>query len=293
MKPPVFSFVAPETLDECIALLNEYQDDAKIIAGGQSLMPLLNLRMAAPTVVVDVSRIAELNEGTYADGKAVISAMVRQRVLEKDTELRKHLPLLANAIEFIGHVATRSRGTIVGSMCHADPAAELPVCATLLGAEYVLASSEGTRTINADEFFVDAMTTSIEPNEIVTSVRLPMAIARTGYAFDEVSRRRGDFAMVCAAGMITASRDGNMVAGSVAIGGMAGRPMLIAIDEDSIKGHVATGFDFSDIASALSYTLETESDLHASAEYRKSIAAVLIKRVLEKAATKCFEEPKQ
>lgn len=274
MKPPAFDYASPESIDECVALMSEYGDDAKIIAGGQSLMPLLALRMVRPSVVIDIGRIEELRRWKLESGVVRIGALVRQRSLEFDSELRQLLPLMAEAVHLIGHPATRSRGTIVGSMCHADPAAELPVCAILLGAEFVLRSTRGQRLLRAEDFFVDALSTAVEDDEFVAEVRIPVASGDAGYAFCEIARRHGDFALVSVAGVVDLQGHAR-----VALGGVARSP--VQFDFGTMNG----GKRF-DPASAETFGLqvaravEPEQDLHASAEYRKAVAATLVERTV-------------
>jgi CO/xanthine dehydrogenase FAD-binding subunit len=272
MKPPPFSYAAPETIDECVALLSQYSDEAKILAGGQSLMPLLNLRMVRPTVIVDIGRIGGLAHWKK-DGNIVrIGALVRQRALETDKTLADAVPLLAHAVALIGHPATRSRGTIVGSMCHADPAAELPVCAVLLEAEFLLRSSKGKRTVKANDFFEDALSTTVRGDEIVECVQFQVVPSGVGYAFDEIARRHGDFALVS----VGASILGNEA--KVAIGGVGARPVAFRYADfapDEIDRSRFTAF-----GQHVAKRLEPNTDLHATGDYRRAIAATLIERTL-------------
>ncbi|MGE0661119.1 MAG: xanthine dehydrogenase family protein subunit M [Reyranellaceae bacterium] len=268
MKPPAFAYASPRTVDECLALKAEHGEDARFIAGGQSLMPLLSLRMVRPAVVIDLGRVRDLAYWRREGDEIVIGAMLRQRVLERDTELAKALPLLAEAVQQIGHPATRSRGTIVGSLCHADPAAELPVCALLLKAQIVLASTRGRRTIAAEDFLVDALSTSIADDELVEQVRLPAARPGTGYAFLELARRHGDFALISVAASV--SPDG----ARVAIGGLGSAPMAFDLQASDVAVE----------SQRIAQGLQPPADLHASAEYRCTLAQTLIERALAAAA---------
>ena len=275
MKPPAFSYAAPQTIEDCVALLARYADDAKILAGGQSLMPLLNLRMVRPEVIIDIGRVRGLDRWQKDGGMVRIGARVRQRALETDDGLAAAVPLLKHAIALIGHPATRSRGTIVGSMCHADPAAELPVCAVLLGAEFVVRSSQGLRVVAADAFFEDALSTAVGGDEIVEEVRIPVASAGAGYAFDEVARRHGDFALVSAGARIANGE------ARVALGGVAGRPRIYRFAEFDAGGLDAA--KFAAFGRFVAERLEPNTDLHATADYRRAIAATLIERTLHAA----------
>jgi CO/xanthine dehydrogenase FAD-binding subunit len=278
MKPPLFSYAAPETLDDCVALLAQYSDDAKILAGGQSLMPLLNLRMVRPAVIVDIGRVQGLDLWANEERSVRIGALVRQSALETDRSLASAVPLLAEAIALIGHPATRSRGTIVGSMCHADPAAELPVCAVLLNAEFLLRSSKGDRVVKADEFFQDALSTTARADEIVESIRLPMgSVGNAGYAFDEIARRHGDFALVSVAAAIE-NRDGGAKA-CVALGGVGTRPLTFHYGEFA-PGEPIEPSRFEGFGHYVADRIEPNTDLHATADYRRAIAVVLVERTL-------------
>jgi CO/xanthine dehydrogenase FAD-binding subunit len=276
MKPPPFSYAAPESLDECLALLAHYSDDAKILAGGQSLMPLLNLRMVRPAVIVDIARITGLDRWAKEDGVVHIGAFVRQKMLEVDKALAAAVPLLARAAEFVGHPATRSRGTIVGSMCHADPAAELPVCAILLNAEFLVRSNEGRHVVGADDFFHDALSTTVRSDEMVEAVRLPATAPGAGYAFSEIARRHGDFALVSAAAEVKV-RNGQVQA-RVALGGVGPRP--VAFGCDSFTQQQIAPSEFEAFGRYVAEHIEPNSDLHATADYRRAVAATLVERTL-------------
>jgi CO/xanthine dehydrogenase FAD-binding subunit len=279
MKPPKFSYAAPATLDECLSLLSQYGDEAKILAGGQSLMPLLNLRMVRPQVIVDIGRIWGLGSWKTEGGFINIGAFVRQRVIEIDKALTQSIPMLAEVIPMIGHPATRSRGTIVGSMCHADPAAELPLCAVLLGAEFVLRSIKGSRVVKAGEFFKDALSTATRSDEIVESVRLPTAAPGAAYAFEELSRRHGDFALV-SVGAAIEPRDGQKEV-RVALGGVSDRPVSFSYDGNA--NDLAREKNVVEFGQHIAGRIKPNSDLHATAEFRRSVAATLIERTLQAA----------
>jgi CO/xanthine dehydrogenase FAD-binding subunit len=268
MKPPAFAYAAPDTIAECLALKAEHGEDARFIAGGQSLMPLLNLRMLHPAVIIDLGKVRELSYWRREGDEIVIGATLRQRKLEQDKELAAALPLLAEAVQQIGHPATRSRGTIVGSLCHADPAAELPVCALLLQAQIVLASTTGKRTIAAEDFLVDALSTSIKDDELVEQVRIPAGRSDTGYAFLELARRHGDFALISVAALVSGTT------ARVAIGGLGAAPLAFDLQSKDINGE----------AQRIAQGLEPPSDLHATADYRRALAQTLIECALAKAA---------
>lgn len=268
MKPPVFSYAAPATIDECLALKAEHGEDARFIAGGQSLMPLLNLRMVRPAVIIDLGKVRDLAYWRREGEEIAIGAMLRQRKLEQDKELAAALPLLAEAVQQIGHPATRSRGTIVGSLCHADPAAELPVCALLLKAQIVLASTKGRRIVAAEDFLTDALSTSIKDDELVEQVRIPAGRKDTGYAFLELARRHGDFALISVAACVSPNP------ARVAIGGLGAAPEAFDVDGRNIAAE----------AQRIAQGLQPPTDLHATAEYRRALAQTLIERALMQAA---------
>lgn len=280
MKPAAFSYAAPETLDECLALLARFADEAKILAGGQSLMPLLNLRMVRPAVIVDIGRVRGLDRWQTEGAFIRIGALVRQSELETDTALAVALPLLSQAVALIGHPATRSRGTIVGSMCHADPAAELPVCAALLQAEFLLRSFQGIRCVKASDFFQDALSTAVRPDEIVETVKLPIGVAGAGYAFDEIARRHGDFALVSVAAVVEPHAGG--FDARVALGGVAPRPLSFDF-ADFAPGAVVEPAEFAAFGRHVAGRLEPNTDLHATADYRRAIAVTLVERSLRAA----------
>lgn len=282
MKPPRFAYVAPETVDEATALLAEYGDDAQIIAGGQSLMPMLAFRMARPAVLIDIARVAEL-ANWRCDGDGLhIGATLRQRALLEDDDLAGALPLCTEAAQFIGHPATRSRGTIVGSLCHADPAAELPVCATVLGAAFKLRSASGERCVTADAFFEAALSTSIGDEEMVTSVLIPPPPPRSGYAFLEIARRHGDFALVAVGCVVTLDETNRLAAATIALGGVDDTPRAFTLDELA-AGNGMDGDRIAAAADAIAGSIEPGSDIHASADYRRALASVLSERAMREA----------
>jgi CO/xanthine dehydrogenase FAD-binding subunit len=286
MKPPRFAYAAPESVDEATALLAEHGDEARIIAGGQSLMPMLALRVVRPSVLIDIARISELGDWSR-DGEGLrIGATVRQCALfggGGKSCLGTAAPLFAEAAPFIGHPATRSRGTIVGSLCHGDPAAELPVCALALDAELVVRSTRGERRVAADDFYEGALTTVLEEDEMMTEIRLPLPPSRTGYAFEELARRHGDFALVAVGCAVTFDEDGQMSAAKIALGGVGETPLALDLEALSDK-RGPDNETFDELAGEVADRIEPGSDLHASADYRRSIAAVLVRRVMRRAA---------
>jgi carbon-monoxide dehydrogenase medium subunit len=224
VKAAAFGLVRAESVEEVLAALEEHGDEARVIAGGQSLGPLMALRLAAPEVLVDISRVPGLQTLATVDGSVRVGAMVRQRTVEHSAAVRAASPLIAEAVPFIGHAAIRSQGTICGSLAHADPAAELPAVALAAGATMHLRHARGTRAVTAVDFFTGYYSTAIEPEEILEAVIFPALAPRTGTAFVEFSRRHGDFAVVGVAASVTLAPDGTIAAASLALSGVASTP---------------------------------------------------------------------
>jgi aerobic carbon-monoxide dehydrogenase medium subunit len=284
MKPAIFEYFAPATLDEVLELLHEHGDDAKILAGGQSLMPLMNLRLARPKIIVDINRLGGLDGiASTAERGLTIGALARHRVVEKSPLVREHNPLLASAMPLIGHFQIRNRGTMGGSLAHADPAAELPALAVLLGCEFSLARKGGVRVVPAAEFFLGYMATAIEPGELLTEIRFPSWRPGAAWAIDEIARRKGDFALVGVA--LSAELDGSANLQDVAIVmfGVSGKPHRIESAESMLKGRRVDRGVLHELGRVVAEELEPDSDIHASAEYRKEVGGVLARRALESA----------
>jgi carbon-monoxide dehydrogenase medium subunit len=289
VKPPPFDYSAPTTLDEALALLLEHGEDARPLAGGQSLVPLLSFRLARPSHLVDLAGISELGSIVVDDGHLVIGAMVRERAAERHDDVRLLAPLLAQALPLIGHPAIRSRGTIGGSLAHADPAAELPAVALLLDAELVAQSRDrGKRTIKAADFFSGFFTTALQPDEILTEVRIRRPALRTGSAIEEVARRHGDFAMVGAAAMVRLE-DGKIADARVALTGVSDIPVRATEAEAILEGAEPTDEAFATAAEEAAKSLSPPADLHGSSSYRRHLATVLMRRTFKLAAQRAKE----
>jgi aerobic carbon-monoxide dehydrogenase medium subunit len=288
MKPAPFTYAAPSTLEEALALLAAHGDTAKLLAGGQSLMPLMNLRLARPQHIVDLNRIAGLDALQERDGALVVGTMTRQRSLERVPSVRQHYPLLYEATTLIGHVAIRNRGTVGGSIAHADPAAELPAVLLAHGGSVQIQGPRGRRQIGADDLFRTYLTTALEPDEILTEVHFPRWPAGTGWCFMEESRRHGDFAMVGVAVLLTldAARQCTQVA--MALCGVGDRPHTVAAAPTLLLGHPLDEARLRDVAQAAASEIEPDSDLHASAEFRRHLSMVLTQRALRKAAERAM-----
>jgi carbon-monoxide dehydrogenase medium subunit len=276
VKPPPFAYFAPTSVQEATELLAEHGDDAKVLAGGQSLIPLLSLRLARPTVLVDLNGIDELSF-IDANGSTTIGAMTRHRTVERSEVIARTVPLLAAAVPYIGHAAIRTRGTVGGSLSHADPAAELPAVALALDATFVARSAKGgEREIAAADFFAGYFTTALEPDEVLTSIRFPNAAPGTGVSVQEMARRHGDFAMVAAA-VSVAPGDAR-----IALINVGDRPVRAAEAEAALNG----GASVDDVVALATRDLSPVSDLHATAGYRRSVAAVMLRRALTDATAR-------
>lgn len=283
MKPPLFDYYAPATLPEVLDLLARTGGDAKILAGGQSLVPVLNMRLARPTALIDVNQVRELDYLRVEGDELVLGALVRHRALERNTVARKFCPLLPDAVRHVGHVQIRNRGTICGSIAHADPAAELPAVVAGLGGSVVLASHEGRRTLPAAEFFLGFFMTALQPHEMLVEVRVPAVTGRVGSAFMEVSRRHGDFAL-CGVGVQVQLDDVGRVARAwIGLSGVGPGPVVPAEAVALLTGERPSAAAVAAVAQQVQRSCEPESDLHGTAEYRLHLAKVLTRRALEEA----------
>jgi 2-furoyl-CoA dehydrogenase FAD binding subunit len=270
MKPAPFDYVRAETLAEAHEVLAAEGGEASVLAGGQSLVPLLSMRMARPNVLVDIMHVDELNGIAVESGGFRVGACVRQAELLAWPELAARQPLLAQAMPWIGHWQTRARGTVCGSVALADPSAELPLCLVALGGEVILSSKRGGRSIKADEFFTGLMSTAREDDELIEAVRFPCARGGERFAFREFARRHGDFAIVACAAVVT---EANV---RLAVGGVAER--ATARDFGGLSGAA-----LDDALAAFADELEARDDLHATAEYRRSLVRKLGRATIEEA----------
>jgi CO/xanthine dehydrogenase FAD-binding subunit len=282
MKPPPFKYLAPRTLEEALAALAEHGADAKILAGGQSLVPMLNFRLLRPTVLVDITRVPGLAYVAPDERGVRIGALTRHRVLETDALVRERFAVLAQAMTHVAHLAIRNRGTIGGSLAHADPAAELPMLAVLLDARIEVASSMGTQTIAARDFFVAALTSALEPHEMVVAVRLPGLPATSGWAFEEFARRTGDFALA-GVGVVLSVARGAVEAARIGLMGVGATPLRTSAAEAMLVGKRVDARLAADAAEAASAAADPMNDLHASADYRRHLLRALVARALSTA----------
>jgi carbon-monoxide dehydrogenase medium subunit len=283
VKPPKFDYMAPTSVEEALAILAQHGDQAKVLAGGQSLVPLLNFRLARPVHLVDLNEIPGLDWIRVEAGRLVIGAMTRQRAVETSPLVMAHCPLLAEAMPQVGHVQIRNRGTVGGSLAHADPAAELPAVIAALDGELVLRGAGGQRVLRPEQFFVSYFSTAAEPTELLVEVRLPAMPPRTGTAFLEVSRRHGDFALVGVAATVTVDDAGVCTGCALVLTGVGPTPVVARDAARVLVGTRPTVEELDEVGRRVSEAVSPESDLHASREYRKHVAGVLTRRALEQA----------
>ncbi|HET8914030.1 MAG TPA: xanthine dehydrogenase family protein subunit M [Ktedonobacteraceae bacterium] len=281
MKPPRFRYTAPTLLEEALTLLANFGAEAKILAGGQSLIPLLNMRLAGPDYLIDINRIAELNYIEEEDGYLAIGAGIRQRQVENSALVRQQSPLLLEAIEQIAHPQIRNRGTIVGSIAHADPAGELPALLTCLRGEVVALSLRGERIIKAQDFFTGYLSTALEPDELLTEVRFPWIPPQAGVSFMEFSRRTGDYALAGIAAALVPGLDDRCFEARVAFLGIAGAPVRALALEQLLIGTELSERDLTLAGEAAAELVsEDVEDIHATTAYRRSLTMELTKRAL-------------
>jgi CO/xanthine dehydrogenase FAD-binding subunit len=282
MKPAAFDYVVADSIDMAVASLADGGGDAKIIAGGQSLVPMLNFRLLRPSVLIDINRIGDLAFIEEAGKKIRVGALTRHYQLETSPVIARHLPVLASAMTHVAHLAIRNRGTIGGSLSHADPAAELPMMALLLDAELHIASASGKREIAARDFFVGALTVDLARDDIVTEIVLPKLPPKTGWGFEEVARRSGDFALAAAAATLTLSA-GVISQARIALTGVGATPVRAAEAEALLVGQALEPGLINRIIDAVRAAIEPDTDLHASSDYRRHLAGVLAGRAVSAA----------
>ena len=270
MKPPRFDYVRATSTEEAIEVLAEHGDDARVLAGGQSLVAMLNMRLVAPEVIVDISRVPELASITCTEDAVEIGAAVTQAQVERFDGLAAHLPLVARALPFVGHYQTRARGTVCGSLAHADPSSELPLCLAALDGDVVLRSSRGTRVMGAADYQRDVLTTACEPDEMIVAARFPVHAPGEGCAFTEFGIRHGDFAIVAVAALANGERV------RVGVGGCSDRPHVVEFS--TLKGDA-----LAERLNALAWSLPFDDDHHASARYRRDLVRILGRQTVETA----------
>ena len=289
MKPPPFSYHDPRTVSDAVGLLSRLEN-AKLLAGGQSLMPMLNFRFVQPDHIIDLNRVEGLSYIRENKGTLEIGAMTRQRDLEFSDAVRARWPIMHEALLQVGHRQTRNRGTIGGSLCHLDPSAELVSLATGYDATITIAGPTGQRELSFAEFPVAYMTPAIEPNELVIGVRFPQWSAKHGYAFVEFARRHGDFAITSAAALLEADKSGKITRASVTIGGVGVAPVRATEVEQGLVGQVPKDQMFRELCESCR-KIDAIADIHAPANYRQHLAAVLSRRALERAYARVMGQP--
>lgn len=281
MKAAPFEYARPESLAQGLALLAEHGPDAKLIAGGQSLVPMMAMRLARPSLLIDIARLPELQHLRAEDDCLVVGGAVRQCVLESDPQVGAALPLLALALKWVGHPQTRNRGTAGGSIVHADPSAEIPLVACTLDASLVLRSAGDTRETPAREFFFAPMVTAIAPEQCLAEIRFPRwHEPRVGTAFEEVAIRHGDFALAAVAAQVAVDADGRVTRAALGVGGAGPVPLALPEVAEGLVGRALDEAACAEVAAALAAELDAEGDIHASADYRRHLARVLARRAL-------------
>ena len=283
MKLPPFDYACPTTLPEAIELLAS-NDDAKAIAGGQSLVPMLAFRLAQPSLLVDLRKLADLRGIRISDAGVTLGAMVRWRDIEDDERLETAHPLLKAAIAHVAHYQIRNRGTVGGSIAHADPAAEMPGIAMTCDAEIAVVGKSGARVIQAADFFQGALTTALTTDEIIVEIRLPAWPAGRRWGFQEFARRRGDFAMAAAAVFYDQDERGKARNAHVGVIGVGDRPLRLTAVEDVLNGQSIDEATIAKADAATSAAVDPQDDIHASAAYRRSLVGTMVERALKSAA---------
>lgn len=283
MKPAPFDYIRPASLAEALEVLREHGDDAKCLAGGQSLVPLMNLRLSKPRIVLDLNPLTELAHVRAQDGGLAIGALTRQRVLETSPVVRERAPLLAEVTPLIGHAPIRTRGTFGGSLAHADPAAEYPAAVVALEGRMTVVRAGSRREIPAEAFFVTYLTTALGPTEVLAEVTLPPLPPRTGTAFLELTRRQGDFAIVGVAAVVTLDDAGAVSRARLALCGVGPTPIRAKRAEAVLQGRRPTAALLTEAGRAAMGETDPADDLHGSAEYRREMTAVFVRRTLGRA----------
>ena len=284
MKLPPLEYHAPQTVEGVLDLLDQHGDEAKVIAGGQSLMPMMAMRLARPAQLIDINGVNTLGGIADRGGVLTFGATTRERDAERSRLVAERLPVLAEALPFIGHVSIRNRGTIGGSIAHADASAELPAIALITDAQIVARSRRGERSIPADDFFVSHYTTTLGDDECLVEVRMPTGPPGAGWSFQEVARRPGDFALVGAVAMVALGEDATIDRARICLFGVSERPVRAAGVEAALAGATASPDTFDAAAAAAAEHLEPASDMHGSSAFRRHLARVTVRRALTLAA---------
>jgi aerobic carbon-monoxide dehydrogenase medium subunit len=289
MKPAPFSLLRPKSIDQALTLLRSHSDEAKVLAGGQSLVPLMNFRLARPSYLVDLNKVAGLSETKIEDRALRIGAMVRQREIERSTAIAERLPILRDAIAQVGHPAIRNRGTVGGSLVHADPSAELPLLSVALDATFQLQSLRGKRAVAARDFYQGYLVTDIASDELLIEITFPLPPPSAGWCFTEIARRHGDFAIVATAVVLGLDRDRRLNFARVALAGVGPAPVRVTAAEDVLVGQRPDTELYRRAGEVAAQAIDPPNDVHASAAYRRHISSVLVRRALATAETRLKE----
>jgi CO/xanthine dehydrogenase FAD-binding subunit len=285
MKPALFEYRSPRTIEDAIAALAG-DADAMVLAGGQSLLPAMNFRVAHPSVLVDIQHVVGLKGIAIANGDIIVKAMTPHRELELDDAVRRANPLIAEAMEHVAHIPIRNRGTVVGSLCHADPSAEMPLVLLLLGGSVVAHGPSGQRTIPADDFFQSQLTTARHADEIIVEARFPLLAPDAGWAFDEMTRRHGDFAIAGVGAIVRLDARRAATEVRLAACGIADRPVRLIAAERRLIGTTLAAADRAAAAAIAAAAVTAQDDMHATASYRRRVVAALVDRLIAKAAAR-------
>jgi CO/xanthine dehydrogenase FAD-binding subunit len=284
LKPPPFAYHDPVTVDDALSLLAEHGDEAKVLAGGQSLVPLMNFRLARPEHLIDVNRLGTLASITRRDGVLRVGALTRQSALERSPLVRRHWPLLTEAMAYVAHPQIRNRGTVGGSVAHADAAAELPTVLCALDARFHVRSLRGARELETGELFVNHLTTSLAPDELLVEIEVPPTSPATGSAFVEFARRHGDFALGGAAVRLTTGEDGGCTSAAIALLAAAPTPVRAEAAERQLEGVRVDAAAASAAARTAAASVHPTGDVHGSAEYRRRVIETTVRRAIVLAA---------
>jgi aerobic carbon-monoxide dehydrogenase medium subunit len=290
VKPPAFAYHAPRSLDDALATLAELGEDGKVLAGGQSLVPMLNMRLVAPAALVDIGRLTELDTVEVADGQVRIGATVRHARLHRDEEVAAAQPVLRQALDWVAHPVIRNRGTVVGSLVHADPAAELPAVLALLGGHVELATASGRRTVAAHDYLCGPLESDTRPGELAVAATFPLPAPRTGSAVVELARRHGDYALAGVAVTVTLDEDRHVQRARASFLGVGGVPVVVELT-DALAGQPAEALRTDEAAARSRDALEPDDDVHATASYRRHLAGVLVARALVDASERATTAP--
>lgn len=283
MKPADFGYLAPRTREEAVELLSGYGERAKLLAGGQTLVPMMNFRLVRPEFLIDINRIDELDYIKKSDDVIAIGALTRHRTIEKSEIVKKLCPLASRAAPNIAHAVIRNRGTVGGSLAHSDPAAEWALVVTALGGELVIEGARGVRKVPAHEFFVAQLTTALAPDELLVEIRLPAAPERTGSAFIEVNRRHGDFALASVAAQVTVHEHGTIKQLVIALGAVTPVPLNLSRHGRYFEGCCPEELPLEEISRKIAGEVEAMSDIHASSDLRRDLVQVLVPRAVRAA----------